>query len=111
MKQLTIFISPVSLTSYFDVTLNKRNAGQGSVFCVWLLSCKDSMSLAVRKQFLRVMSSIDYDRTSNVFVDVHFGTKNHDFNFPLILDKYHTYNVCTSLKEYLLTPQLRKPLP
>ena len=50
----TIFIFPVSLTSYFDVTLNKRNAGQRSVFCVWLLSCKDSMSLAVRKQFLRV---------------------------------------------------------
>ena len=51
-KGNTIFISPVTLTSYFDVTLNKRNAGQGSVFCVWLLSCKDSMSLVVRKRFL-----------------------------------------------------------
>ena len=52
-KVNTVYLSPVTLTSYFDVTLNKCNAGQGSVFCVWLLSCKDSMSLAVRKQFVR----------------------------------------------------------
>ena len=52
-KVNTVYLSPVTLTSYFDVTLNKRNAGQGSLFCVWLLSCKDSMSLAVRKQFVR----------------------------------------------------------
>ena len=45
-----IFILPVTLKSYFDVALNKRNAGQGSVFCVWLFSCNDSMPLAVRKQ-------------------------------------------------------------
>ena len=32
----TIFISPETLTSYFDVALNERNAGQGSVFYVWL---------------------------------------------------------------------------
>ena len=43
-----VFISPVTFTSYFDVALSKHNEGQGSVFCVWLLSCKDSMSLAVR---------------------------------------------------------------
>ena len=30
----TIFISPVTLKSSFDVALNKRNTGQGSVFCV-----------------------------------------------------------------------------
>ena len=42
-----IFISPETLTSYFDVALNKRNAGQGSVFCVWSFSCNDSISLAV----------------------------------------------------------------
>ena len=35
-KVNTLFISPVTLTSYFDVALNKRNAGQGSVFCVWV---------------------------------------------------------------------------
>ena len=49
----TVFISPVTLTSYFDVALNKRNAGQESVFCVWLFSCNDLMSLDVRKRFLR----------------------------------------------------------
>ena len=48
----TIFISPVTLTSDFDVTLNKCRAGQGSVFCVRLFLCNDSMSLAVRKRFL-----------------------------------------------------------
>ena len=37
-KVNTLFISPVTLTSYFDVALNKRNAGQGSVFCVWVFS-------------------------------------------------------------------------
>ena len=53
-KVNTIFISPVTLTSYFDVTLYKRNAGQRSVFCVWLFSCNGSMSLAVRKRFLKL---------------------------------------------------------
>ena len=48
-KVNTNFISPVTLTSYFDVALNKRNAGQESVFCVWLFSCNDSMSLDVTK--------------------------------------------------------------
>ena len=32
------------------------------------------------------MLSIDCDRTSNVFVDVKVGAKNHNFNIPLILD-------------------------
>ena len=50
----TIFISPVTLTSYFDVALNKRNAGQGSAFGVWLCSCNDSISLGVRKRFQRL---------------------------------------------------------
>ena len=31
-KVNTIFISPEILTSYFDVALNERNAGQGSLF-------------------------------------------------------------------------------
>ena len=51
-KVNTIFISQVTLTSYFDVTLNKRNVGQGYVFCVWLFSSQDSIFLAVKKQFL-----------------------------------------------------------
>ena len=34
------------------------------------------------------MLSIDYDRKSNIFVDVNVGAKNHNFNIPLILDKY-----------------------
>ena len=53
-KVNTNFISPEKLTSCFDVALNKRNAGQGAIFRVWLLPCNDSMSLAVRKWFLRL---------------------------------------------------------
>ena len=43
-KVITVFISPETLTSYFDAALNKCN-----VFRVWLFSCNNSMSLAVRK--------------------------------------------------------------
>ena len=50
----TIFNSPEVSTSNFDVALNKRNAGQGSLFYVWSFSCNDSISLAVRKRFLRL---------------------------------------------------------
>ena len=53
-KDNTIFISPETLTSYFDVALNKRNAGQGAVSRVWLFPCNNLMSLAVRKWFLRL---------------------------------------------------------
>ena len=35
-KSNTIFISPVTLTSDFDVAISKCNVGQGAVFCVWL---------------------------------------------------------------------------
>ena len=59
-----IFISPETLISYFDVALNKCNAGQGSVFYVWSFSCNDSMSLAVRKRFMRL--SVIYRLKSNV---------------------------------------------
>ena len=44
------------------------------------------------------MSSIDFDQTSNVFVDVNVGTKNHDLNFPLILDKYNIMKLMQKLK-------------
>ena len=53
IKVNTIFISPEMLTSYFDVALNKRKAGQGAVFRAWLFPCNDSLSLAVRKWVLR----------------------------------------------------------
>ena len=53
-KDNTIFISPETLTSYFDLALNKRYAGQGAVFRVWLFPCNDSMSLTVRKWCLRL---------------------------------------------------------
>ena len=64
MKKIdTIFISPVTFTSYFDVALNKRNAGQGSVLCVWLFSYNDSMSMAVKKRCLRL--NVIYPLQSN----------------------------------------------
>ena len=44
------------------------------------------------------MLSIDYDRTSNVFVGVNVGAKNHDFKFPLILDSYNIIIVMQKLK-------------
>ena len=50
-KNYTIFISPETLKSYFDVASNKHNADQGSVFYVCLFSCNDSISLGVRKRF------------------------------------------------------------
>ena len=34
------------------------------------------------------MLYIDYNRTSNVFVDVNVAAKNHNFNIPETLDKY-----------------------
>ena len=62
-KVNTIFISPVTFTSYFDVALNKRNAGLGCVFCVWLFSCNNPMPLAVRKRFRKFALSVG-DQTS-----------------------------------------------
>ena len=50
----TIFISFETSTSYFDVALNKRDAGQGSVFYVRSFSCSDSIYLAANKRFLRL---------------------------------------------------------
>ena len=98
-KVHTIFISSVTLMSYCDVTLNKHNAGQGSEFCVWFWSCKDSMSLAVSIQFLRL--NVIYLLQSYVqrFVDVNVGGKNHDFNFPLIL---HKHNICAVMQKLKL---------
>ena len=44
------------------------------------------------------MLSIHYDQTSNVFVDVNAGAKNHIFNVPLILDKYTDMTILQKLK-------------
>ena len=44
------------------------------------------------------MLSFDYNRTSNIFVDIKVGVKNHNFKFPLILDKYTTIIVLQKLK-------------
>ena len=63
-KVNTIFISPETSTSYFAVALNKRDAGQGSLFYVWSFSCNDSVCLAVRKRFLRL--NVIYRLKSNV---------------------------------------------
>ena len=52
----TIFISTVKLTSDSEVALNKRRTGdKSSFFCVWLFSCINSMSPAVRKSFWKLM--------------------------------------------------------
>ena len=55
-KKYTIFILSETLTSYFGVALNKRYAGQGAEFRVWLFPWNESMPLAVRKWFLRLNS-------------------------------------------------------
>ena len=44
------------------------------------------------------MISFEYNRTSNAFVDIHVGVKNHNFKFPLILDKYNIMIVMQKLK-------------
>ena len=44
------------------------------------------------------MLFIDYDRTSNVFVDVNVGAKNRNFNIPLILDMYNIIIVMQKFK-------------
>ena len=44
------------------------------------------------------MLSFNYNRMSSVFVDVNVGVKNHNFKFPLILDKYNIMIVQQKLK-------------
>ena len=90
----------MTLTSFFDIVLNKRNAGQRSAFCVWLFSCNDSMSLAVRKQFLRLNVICQPRSNIHLFVEVNVTAKNHNFNIPLILDKY---NIMTVLRKSKFT--------
>ena len=63
-KVNTFFILTETLTAYFDVVLNKRNAGQGTVYYVRSFSCDDSIFLAVTKRFLRL--SDVYRLKSNV---------------------------------------------
>ena len=63
-KVNTFFISAETSTSYFDVALNKHDAGQGSVFYVWSFSRHNLICLAVRKRFLRL--NVIYRLKSNV---------------------------------------------
>ena len=44
------------------------------------------------------MLSFKYNRTSNVFVVINVNVKNHNFKFPLILDKYNIMTVMQKLK-------------
>ena len=44
------------------------------------------------------MLSFDYNRTSNVFVDVHVSVNNHNFKTSVILDKYNIMIVMQKLK-------------
>ena len=47
------------------------------------------------------MLSFDYNRTSNIFVDVNVGVKNHNFKFPLILDKRNIMIVLMQKFEFM----------
>ena len=44
------------------------------------------------------MLSIDYNRTSDVFIDVNVGGKNNNFKFHLILDKDNIMVVMQKIK-------------
>ena len=44
------------------------------------------------------MLSFEYNRTSNVFVDVNGSVKSHIFTYPLILDKYNIMIVMQKMK-------------
>ena len=44
------------------------------------------------------MLFFEYNRTSNIFVDVNIGVKNHNFKFPLILDMYYIMIVMQKIK-------------
>ena len=44
------------------------------------------------------MLCIHDDQTSNIFVDINVSAKNHNFNIPLILDKYNIMIVVQKLK-------------
>ena len=61
-KKITqFFISPVTLTSYFDAALKNLMKVKG---LYWLFLSKDSMFPAVRKRFLRL--NVIYRLRSNV---------------------------------------------
>ena len=49
-----VSILTVKLTSDSDVALNKHTAGPWALVHVWLISCNDSMSPAMKKRLLRL---------------------------------------------------------
>ena len=74
----TIFKSPDKLTSYFDVALNKRNAGpRVCILCMVVFMQRFNVSGCQKTVSETYMVSIDYDRTSNVYVDANVGAKNN----------------------------------
>ena len=92
------FISSVTLMSHLDVAFHKRNAGQVTIFRVWLFSLNDSISLAVKKRFLRL--NVIYRQRPSVkrIFRRYIGAKNHNFNIPLILNKYNIMIVVQKIK-------------
>ena len=44
------------------------------------------------------MLSFEYNQTSSVFVDVNVGVQNHNFKFPLTLNKYTIMIVMQKIK-------------
>ena len=57
------------------------------------------------------MLSIVYNRTSNIFVNVNVGTKYHNFNIPLTLDKHNVMIVTQKLKfmqEFIFTINVKR---
>ena len=57
-------LQKTATTGRQPVEFNKRNAGQGAVFHVWLFPYNDSILLAVRKWFLRLKAI--FRKQSNV---------------------------------------------
>ena len=49
------------------------------------------------------MLSFEYNRTSNVFVDINVDVKKHNFKFPLILDKY---NIVIGMQKLKVTREI-----
>ena len=48
----------MNLTPDLDEEFHKRTADLWGLFCVWLISCNDHMSLAVRKKFLEIYGHV-----------------------------------------------------
>ena len=61
---------------------------RATIRCLWLSE----------NDFWDLILSFEHNRTSNVFVDVNDGVKNHSFKFALISDEYIIMIVMQKLK-------------